>query len=126
MFRLRDLNTKESVEALASGFYDPSALFRHEIAYVFGQLCSQYSIPSLVEVLKNKSEEGMVRHEAAEALGSIGSEECVTVLKLFVNDDTQVVRESCIVALDMAEWNDEDGEFAKENNMQQTEIESTA
>ena len=47
----------------------------------------------------------MVRHEAAEALGSLGDENGVEdVLKKFVDDPEQVVRESIVVALDMAEF----------------------
>jgi deoxyhypusine monooxygenase len=47
----------------------------------------------------------MVRHEAAEALGSLGDEDGVEeVLKRFLNDPEKVVRESVIVALDMAEF----------------------
>jgi len=47
----------------------------------------------------------MVRHEAAEALGSLGDEEGVEdTLRKFLNDPEQVVRDSVIVALDMAEF----------------------
>lgn len=47
----------------------------------------------------------MVRHEAAEALGSLGDEEGVEdTLRSFLNDPEQVVRDSVIVALDMAEF----------------------
>lgn len=47
----------------------------------------------------------MVRHEAAEALGSLGEEDGVEdTLKRFVKDPDQVVRDSIIVALDMAEY----------------------
>lgn len=112
MFALRDLcsppdlpTAVPAIKALASGFYDPSALFRHEIAFVFGQLSHPASVPALVECLSNQKEESMVRHEAAEALGSLGDEEGVEdVLKNFVNDPDQVVRDSIIVALDMAEF----------------------
>jgi len=112
MFALRDLASPPdlptavpAVLALAKGLHDKSALFRHEIAFVFGQLSHPASIPALVESLSNASEEGMVRHEAAEALGSLGEEEGVEeILKRFVNDPEQVVRESVIVALDMAEY----------------------
>lgn len=45
----------------------------------------------------------MVRHEAAEALGSLGDEDGVEdMLRAFLDDPEQVVRESVIVALDMA------------------------
>lgn len=112
MFALRDLasppdapTAKSAVEALASGFADKSALFRHEIAFVFGQLSHPASIPSLHQVLSDQKEESMVRHEAAEALGSLGEEPGVEdMLKQFLSDPEQVVRDSVIVALDMAEY----------------------
>jgi deoxyhypusine monooxygenase len=111
MFGLRDLASPPTlptavpaVHALASGFSDPSALFRHEIAFVFGQLSHPASIPSLIQALSNVNEASMVRHEAAEALGSLGDEEGVEdVLKAFLKDADKVVRDSVIVALDMAE-----------------------
>lgn len=112
MFALRDLSSPPdlptavpAIEALSQGFNDPSALFRHEIAFVFGQLSHPASIPSLVATLSKKEEASMVRHEAAEALGSLGDEDGVEeTLKQFLNDPEQVVRESVIVALDMAEF----------------------
>lgn len=112
MFALRDLSSPPdlptavpAVQALARGFSDPSALFRHEIAFVFGQLSHPASIPSLTKTLSNEKEASMVRHEAAEALGSLGDEDGVEdTLKRFLNDPEQVVRDSIIVALDMAEF----------------------
>jgi len=112
MFALRDLSSPPdlptaipAIQALARGFSDPSALFRHEIAFVFGQLSHPASIPSLVETLSNTKEVSMVRHEAAEALGSLGDEDGVEdILRKFLNDPEQVVRDSVIVALDMAEF----------------------
>jgi len=112
MFALRDLSSPPdlptavpAIQALARGFKDPSALFRHEIAFVFGQLSHPASIPSLVETLSDTKEASMVRHEAAEALGSLGDEEGVEdILRKFLNDPEQVVRDSVIVALDMAEF----------------------
>ncbi|KZF23289.1 Deoxyhypusine hydroxylase [Xylona heveae TC161] len=112
MFALRDLASPPdlptavpAVQSLALGLKDKSALFRHEIAFVFGQLCHPASIPALEEALRNKEEASMVRHEAAEALGSLGDEEGVDeLLKEFLNDPEQVVKESILVALDMAEF----------------------
>ncbi|KAG0221872.1 armadillo-type protein [Mortierella sp. GBAus27b] len=108
MFALRNQSTTESVLALADGFSDPSALFRHEIAYVFGQMQHPAAVPSLVKVLGNLDEANMVRHEAAEALGSIATPECYPVLEQFRDDKERVVRESCIVALDMYEYENSD------------------
>ncbi|PGH35666.1 deoxyhypusine hydroxylase [[Emmonsia] crescens] len=112
MFALRDLASPPdlptavpAVHALAEGFKDSSALFRHEIAFVFGQLSHPASIPSLTATLHNMEEASMVRHEAAEALGSLGDEEGVEeTLRKFLDDPEQVVRDSVIVALDMAEF----------------------
>lgn len=112
MFALRDLASPPdlptaipAVHALAKGFADSSALFRHEIAFVFGQLSHPASIPALTASLSNLEEASMVRHEAAEALGSLGEEEGVEdTLKKFLHDKEKVVRESVIVALDMADF----------------------
>ncbi|KAL2200452.1 armadillo-type protein [Corynascus similis CBS 632.67] len=112
MFALRDLASPPdlptavpAVHALAKGLNDSSALFRHEIAFVFGQLAHPASIPALTAALSNTEEASMVRHEAAEALGSLGDEEGVEeTLKKFLHDKEAVVRDSVIVALDMAEY----------------------
>ena len=78
---------------------------RHEIAFVFGQLLSAHSVPSLIKVLQDKNESDMVRHEAAEALGGIATPEVVPHLKEWMTreDAPTVVRESCQVAIDMWE-----------------------
>ncbi|KAG4302213.1 hypothetical protein PCK1_001485 [Pneumocystis canis] len=108
MFRLRNIGTPLAVQALAQGFQDPSALFRHEIAYVFGQMCSPLSIPYLINILSDSKEEPMVRHEAAEALGSIGTSEVQSLLKTYLEDKERVIRESCIVAINMYSYEDLD------------------
>jgi deoxyhypusine monooxygenase len=105
MFALRNRGDEQAVLALAHGFSDPSALFRHEIAYVMGQLAHPASIPALSAVLRNEAEHEMVRHEAAEALGAIGDDECVGLLRQFQTPAVaQIVRESCDVALDAAAY----------------------
>jgi len=131
MFALRDYGagSKEAVQTLAEGFGDKSALFRHEIAYVFGQLSSPHSIPSLLRVLRNPIEEDMVRHEAAEALGGIATDAdpelepeyaadlppggVLEVLREWAvkEDAPVVVRESCQIALDMWEYENNPAQF---------------
>lgn len=114
MFRLRDLGSDEACLALATGFADDSALFKHEIAYIFGQICNPVTVPSLIDVVKKESEAPMVRHEAAEALGAIATPETLPVLKDLLNDKDSVVRESAIVALDMWDYeNSNEVEYAK-------------
>ncbi|XP_041978433.1 deoxyhypusine hydroxylase [Aricia agestis] len=104
MFSLRNLGTTESINALGEGFRASSALFRHEVAFIFGQMQDERSVPFLKKTLEDVNEHEMVRHEAAEALGSIATEECTEVLKRYLHDPRPVVRESCEVALDMSEY----------------------
>ena len=104
MFSLRNHGDAEAVYALVSGFTDTSALFKHELAFILGQMKNEAAISELKERLEDLSENPMVRHECAEALGSIASEECLKILEEFQKDDEQVVRESCVVALDMYEY----------------------
>lgn len=49
-------------------------------------------------------EHAMVRHEAAEALGAIANSATVKLLKEFTNDAEPIVAHSCVVALDMLEY----------------------
>ncbi|TFK24999.1 deoxyhypusine hydroxylase [Coprinopsis marcescibilis] len=127
MFALRNIGTPEAVDALASGFSDDSDLFKHEIAFIFGQLLSPHSVPALLEVLKNGSESDMVRHEAAEALGGIATPEVLPHLREWMvrEDSPQVVRESCQVAIDM--WEHENsGDFQYANGLESVPTEVTA
>ena len=88
----------------STGFQSKNALFRHEIAYVLGQISSELSAPALTATLADTNEIDMVRHEAAEALGSIGNVN--QELKKYLDKDVPaVVRESCVVALDIADYN---------------------
>ncbi|CAL8138250.1 unnamed protein product [Orchesella dallaii] len=104
MFSLRDLNTSESIQALCKGFQGKSALFRHEIAFVLGQIQHPDSIAALTKNLGDLDENEMVRHECAEALGAIGNPECEKILKVYLEDQQRVVRESCVVALDICDY----------------------
>lgn len=113
MFALRNLGTEEAALALADGLQCSSALFRHEIGYVLGQLQHPAAVPALSAALERPGENAMVRHEAAEALGSIGREECVSVLQRYQGDEERVVKESCVVALDMLQYeNSEQFQYA--------------
>lgn len=48
---------------LGKGFSDPSALLKHELAYVLGQINDPSAIPILSNILADKEEDPMVRHE---------------------------------------------------------------
>ncbi|KRX46866.1 Deoxyhypusine hydroxylase [Trichinella murrelli] len=80
---------------------DGSALLRHEVAFVLGQLANPVAMDVLQRRLCKMDENCMVRHECAEALGAIGNLECRRILEQFLQDKERVVRESCEVALDI-------------------------
>ncbi|GIZ04651.1 deoxyhypusine hydroxylase [Caerostris extrusa] len=104
MFSLRNMNSKEAAISLAKGLCYGSALFKHEVAYVLGQMQNDATVKQLANVLFDETEHEMVRHECAEALGSIATEECISILNRYVKDEKRIVRESCEVALDMCDY----------------------
>ena len=88
------------------------ALFRHEIAYVLGQIQSELSTEPLLERLKDNDENDMVRHECAEALGSIATDKINDELAKYLDVSIPpVIRESCVVALDFSEYNQNSDQF---------------
>ncbi|CAG9827000.1 unnamed protein product [Diabrotica balteata] len=104
MFSLRNLQTTESIDALGTALQYGSALFKHEIAFVLGQLQDERATKYLKQSLEDSLENEMVRHECAEALGAIATEECTEILTKYLEDPKRVVKESCEVALDMCEY----------------------
>lgn len=109
MFALRNrvsrLNDLDALRALCDGFREEEgALFKHEIAFVMGQLQRHETAETLERVLRDEREHAMVRHEAAEALGSISDPKSLQVLQDFQKDSAEAVSDSCIVAVDMHEY----------------------
>lgn len=110
MFALREVGTATAVAELCAALVardaaGGDALLRHEIAFVLGQIADPASIEALSASLADTAENEMVRHEAAEAIGAIGSESCRQILAKFQTDPVDVVRESILVALDIADHN---------------------
>ena len=70
VFALRNDGSSDAVDALCVAFASKSALLRHELAYVLGQLQNPRALPTLWQRLEDESEHVMVRHEAAEAMGA--------------------------------------------------------
>ena len=104
VFALRNDRTDEACLALCNGFFSDSALLRHEVAYVLGQMQNKVAIPKLIEVLSDEHEHVMVRHEAAEALGAIGDYSVIPVLQKYLNHELPEISESCEVAIDLLDW----------------------
>jgi deoxyhypusine monooxygenase len=102
LFSLRDSGGEQAVSALCRALRSSSsALLKHEVAYVLGQMQEPSSLNALKECLADVAEHGMVRHEAAEALGALGAEAAVPALKAGCSDRDPVVSQSCVVALDV-------------------------
>ena len=97
-----------AVDALCAAAADggDSALLRHEVCYVLGQLAPARAVAPLARVLAAAGGPPMVRHAAAEALGAIGGPTVEALLRDYTGgkEAEAVVRESCEVALDMSEW----------------------
>ena len=104
LFALRNIGGVDAIEALAAAYSSKSALLKHEIAYVMGQMQDPAAVPHLINRLEDHDEDLMVRHEAAEALGAIGDRAALATLEKFVDDPEPVVAESCEVAMDLLEY----------------------
>jgi deoxyhypusine monooxygenase len=98
--------TLPAIRAIAAAFTSPSALLKHELAYCLGQSKNADAVPFLRRVLEDRQEDTMCRHEAAEALGALGSTESLETLTAMRDDDSEpaVVRETCDIAVDRIQW----------------------
>ncbi|KFK35042.1 hypothetical protein AALP_AA5G226600 [Arabis alpina] len=104
LFALRNHGGEEAVSAIVDSLSANSALLRHEVAYVLGQLQNKAALATLSKILRDVNEHPMVRHEAAEALGSIADEQSIALLQEFSSDPEPIVSQSCEVALSMLEF----------------------
>lgn len=103
MFTLRNLGAAEVLaECLAKD--TTSAVLRHELAFVLGQMENDVAVSALVKNLADLAEHPMVRHESAIALGTIGGDVAKQGLTEFVGDTDEMVADSCRVALDTAAY----------------------
>jgi deoxyhypusine monooxygenase len=98
--------TLPAIQAIAAAFPSPSALLKHELAYCLGQTKNLYAVPYLREVLEDRQEDAMCRHEAAEALGAIGDVGSLEMMRKMRDDpaEPEVVRETCEIAVDRIQW----------------------
>lgn len=100
VFTLRGLGSKEAVDVMGRALgSDPSALLRHEVAYVFGQMADMHCVPYLRQAAV-EDDHPMVRHEAVEALGNIPESRPEPLLQQILSEDADPeVRESAELAL---------------------------
>ncbi|HYG00524.1 MAG TPA: HEAT repeat domain-containing protein [Candidatus Saccharimonadales bacterium] len=96
---LADISGEKAIEPIGQVLLnDSDQLVRHEAAFSLGQLGSRSGIEALSKAVLNDPS-FFVRHEAAVALGVIGSEECRKTLEQALNDESEEVKESAMIAL---------------------------
>jgi len=91
-------------------------LLKHELAYVLGQTRNLHAVPYLEDVLQSTQQQEIVRHEAAEALGALGQISSLPLLEKYLNDESQVIRETCELAVARLKW--QSSPSAKEETLQ--------
>lgn len=104
LFTLRNIGGPAAINCIAACFADSSALLKHECAYCLGQMQDERVLGVLSSVLKDQQQEAIVRHEAGEALGAIGSLTSLDVLQEYCDDDSTAVAETCRLAVDRIKW----------------------
>ncbi|KAL0459430.1 UNVERIFIED_CONTAM: Deoxyhypusine hydroxylase-A [Sesamum latifolium] len=116
LFALRNLGEEEAISAIVESLGANSALLRHE-----GNCRIRRHHFALSQVLRDVNEHPMVRHEAAEALGSIADNQCIALLEEFAKDPEPIVSQSCEVALSMLEFERSGKSFEVTENKKDSE-----
>ena len=117
---LRNCSNASATGALLLALQDGSALFRHDVAFALGQRQDADAVEALKRLLQDDAELGMVRHEAAEALGAIGTASCLQPVKACETCTVREVAETCVLASQRMAFfaQQEDGQTADESRFQ--------
>ena len=87
LFTLKNVGGSVAVESICRCFGDKSALLKHECAYCLGQMSNHpVATKVLKDLLRDKKVDIIVRHEAAEALAALGSQDARSLLEKYCND----------------------------------------
>lgn len=115
----KDANAEAAIDTIAAAFASPSALLKHELAYCLGQTQNLYAVPPLRKCLADLEEDPMCRHEAAEALGAIGHDSNLDILREYRDrkGENVAVKETCEIAIDRIKW--ENSEERKKEKLRQ-------
>lgn len=105
-FYLRTDGSPEAVDAICHALKnkEDSALLRHELAYILGQMQDNRACALLSTILSDEGDDCMVRHESAEALGAIGDPQSIGILEKYADDPAPEVSDTCRLALDLLKW----------------------
>lgn len=95
---LRNCSNSSALDGLLVALRDPSELYRHDVAFALGQRQDAAAVEALKGLLEDEAEHCMVRHEAAEALGAIGTPECLAPLRRHASSSVPEVADTCALA----------------------------
>ncbi|KAI5162029.1 deoxyhypusine monooxygenase [Nematocida ausubeli] len=104
LFALRSICTDESVHGIAAAFTTTSVLLKHELAYVLGQMQNRTALPILERILRDGSEDEIVRHEAAEAIATFGDMAYEPLLREYADisvSKSKAVSETCEIGAEL-------------------------
>jgi len=106
MFALRNIASDEAVTVICKGLRNAqdNPLYKHEIAFVLGQMANPTSENALRDCLLDEQQDEMVRHECAEALGALGTQSAENILRPLMTCENRIVRESVEIALDINDY----------------------
>ena len=113
-FELKCINNEAAIDELNRALlFSKSALLKHEIAYVLGQMRNKYAVRYLINVLENVDEEIIVRHECCEALGAIADVSTIKIIEKYCNDKSIELRETAELALECIKMAQNNNKIAK-------------
>merc|ERR1740123_1332708 len=120
-----DISQSDIVNSIVAALHcTSSALLRHEVGFVLGQILSvlndnpdskkelirEQILNNLEKTVRNSNESDMVRHEASTGFGECCGHDkrsADLLLEFSGEDKNSILRDSCIVTLNMAVNNEE-------------------
>jgi len=106
MFAIRNKDNEEAALILTKGFIDKSALFRHEVAYVLGQMMQPVTTDALQKVLED--EEEVVAGEASEVAEDLEDHSEEGVISAVDSEDEEDLEEEVVSAEEVAADSEEE------------------
>lgn len=104
LFYLRTIGSEQAISVIIKAFDDPSLLLQHEVCYVLGQINNTLALEFLIRVLQDENAAIISRHEAAEAIAAIGSQNTEGLIENYCSHSSQILAETCQLAIDRLKW----------------------
>lgn len=113
LFCIKAFGEVEAVDALIRSFHkEPkSELLKHEICYCLGQMNkTEEHVQKIQEFLEHVIDEKngypeIIVHEAVEAIGNMGQEGSLELMKRFEGSESKMLYETVFLARELINWN---------------------